>query len=1083
MKHIKFAAAFFGTALSLAGIAGAAAAADAPGLPVTRAPAGAEVYIISPKAIRTAPRHGSGFPLPPWRGIPTDATNGSQLAMDEKAREYSTHPWNVNNMPYNKGSALRYMDVDELITGVMVPWLYVGSCLSAFCWHIEDHSLYSINYLHMGAHKVWYSVPADAAEKFEAAMHDALPHLFQEDPQLLHRLVTMLAPSELMARGVPVHRVVHEAGSFVITFPNAYHCGFNCGFNCAEAVNFAPADWLPFGGNVVSKYRVQAKAPTLSFDALLIRLVSTAPVVHEAHAAAALRPPPTTTTEGGAPLKLTDGSEHATACAGHSSPASASACAAGAGRCVSREQGAGGLAGGGGGGGGSGAMGTDEQPGPESGAAADELPPPKGASRMQPVRHRSTSAPAPPKEGSPSAPPAAGDAEGTPVPHSWRAGVSLADMPVPIIAHAVGELAVRLTEERRRQAIGRAAGVTRVRAMQGTKQTEDADGNFTNTDDKDCERCKCDLFLSSVVSPLLPGKAVCPEHAAALGVPVETCTLLLRYTVEELQERVDTAVALFPLAGACIADAHSRVSTRQEQEAFMSHINALGPIWRAPTAATTIPTAAPLAAATAIAPARPSGNTAAQDRTANARACAAEARAALQLAQQEKLAAAAAAATCLATSAAATAAAAVAKAAALKPLNDEAIGLRLTHVSAPLQLQLPSMLQPHAQRVAPSPAPPMASAPSSSTQAAPAVAPSHPDSNTAGRSSHPHSAAAATTAAAPVAAGSRVRTKPRISSSEEDGSGGESDTAGGESDGEWETGVSISKGTKRVRAASQRKSNEGGSSKQQKASKAAPAATARAASARKAPAPARAAPVPAPAGAAAQRPPATSSPASAPLDRHPAQPTERACTQPVPAVAPLPTLPAAAAAAAAAHPVPVSTLTPTLDACDLAGEVVASRNPTSPRGGESDPETAIPGAATAAPVAATAAPAAVAAAASTPAAAVSPAPVASGRPHDHHHQPAAGPSSFTAMPTASTALTTAPALADIHYHGAGVGHGVGASHGVSYLMPATCTPSAQRYQHQSPSGTGLLTSGVTTFSMPPSLQPTRSAPWPHPPPL
>ncbi|MEW5310086.1 MAG: hypothetical protein WDW38_001916 [Sanguina aurantia] len=330
-------------------------------------------------------KHGSGFPLPPWRGIPTDATNGSQLAMDEKAREYSTHPWNVNNMPYNKGSALRYMDVDELITGVMVPWLYVGSCLSAFCWHIEDHSLYSINYLHMGAHKVWYSVPADAAEKFEAAMHDALPHLFQEDPQLLHRLVTMLAPSELMARGVPVHRVVHEAGSFVITFPNAYHCGFNCGFNCAEAVNFAPADWLPFGGNVVSKYRVQAKAPTLSFDALLIRLVSTAPVVHEAHAAAALRPPPTTTTEGGAPLKLTDGSEHATACAGHSSPASASACAAGAGRCVSREQGAGGLAGGGGGGGGSGAMGTDEQPGPESGAAADELPPPKGASRMQPL--------------------------------------------------------------------------------------------------------------------------------------------------------------------------------------------------------------------------------------------------------------------------------------------------------------------------------------------------------------------------------------------------------------------------------------------------------------------------------------------------------------------------------------------------------------------------------------------------------------------------------------------------------------------------------------------------------------------------
>lgn len=72
-----------------------------------------------------------------------------------------------------------------------------------------------------------------------------------------------------------------------------------------------------------------------------------------------------------------------------------------------------------------------------------------------------------------------------------------------------------------------------VRAMEGTKQTEDADGNYTNTDDKDCEWCKCDLFLSSVVSPLLPGKAVCPEHVAALGVPVETCTLLLRYACKQ----------------------------------------------------------------------------------------------------------------------------------------------------------------------------------------------------------------------------------------------------------------------------------------------------------------------------------------------------------------------------------------------------------------------------------------------------------------------------------------------------------------------------------------------------------------------
>lgn len=35
------------------------------------------------------------------------------------------------------------------------------------------------------------------------------------------------------ARGVPVHRLVHHEGSFVLTFPNAYHAGFNTGERAA----------------------------------------------------------------------------------------------------------------------------------------------------------------------------------------------------------------------------------------------------------------------------------------------------------------------------------------------------------------------------------------------------------------------------------------------------------------------------------------------------------------------------------------------------------------------------------------------------------------------------------------------------------------------------------------------------------------------------------------------------------------------------------------------------------------------------------------------------------------------------------
>lgn len=34
--------------------------------------------------------------------------------------DYATHPWNINNLPRNRGSTLRYLAGNELITGVQV---------------------------------------------------------------------------------------------------------------------------------------------------------------------------------------------------------------------------------------------------------------------------------------------------------------------------------------------------------------------------------------------------------------------------------------------------------------------------------------------------------------------------------------------------------------------------------------------------------------------------------------------------------------------------------------------------------------------------------------------------------------------------------------------------------------------------------------------------------------------------------------------------------------------------------------------------------------------------------------------------
>ncbi|RID57141.1 hypothetical protein BRARA_F00540 [Brassica rapa] len=196
---------------------------------------------------------GSGFP------------KISSSSSDEK---YAKSGWNLNNFSRLPGSLLKHEGSD--ISGVLVPWLYIGMCFSSFCWHVEDHHLYSLNYMHWGAPKLWYGVAGMDAVKLEDAMRKHLPDLFEEQPDLLHKLVTQLSPSKLKTAGVPVHRCVQHAGEFVLTFPRAYHAGFNCGFNCAEAVNVAPVDWLPHGQIAIELYCQQGRKTSISHDKLLL---------------------------------------------------------------------------------------------------------------------------------------------------------------------------------------------------------------------------------------------------------------------------------------------------------------------------------------------------------------------------------------------------------------------------------------------------------------------------------------------------------------------------------------------------------------------------------------------------------------------------------------------------------------------------------------------------------------------------------------------------------------------------------------------------------------------------------------------
>lgn len=196
-------------------------------------------------------------------------THGSGFPSVEKnpLNPYSKDPWNLNVMPFLEESLFRHIKGD--ISGMTVPWLYVGMCFSTFCWHNEDHYAYSANYQHFGATKTWYGIPGKDAYRFEDAMRKAVPELFETQPDLLFQLVTILPPNQLKKAGVEVYALDQRAGQIVITFPQAYHAGFNHGFNFNEAVNFAPADWEPFGEAGVRRLQEFRRQPCFSHDELL----------------------------------------------------------------------------------------------------------------------------------------------------------------------------------------------------------------------------------------------------------------------------------------------------------------------------------------------------------------------------------------------------------------------------------------------------------------------------------------------------------------------------------------------------------------------------------------------------------------------------------------------------------------------------------------------------------------------------------------------------------------------------------------------------------------------------------------------
>ncbi|WDK10544.1 JmjC domain-containing protein [Colletotrichum graminicola] len=154
----------------------------------------------------------------------------------------STEIWNLNKLP-------NLLDVlGTKVPGVNTAYLYLGMWKATFAWHLEDVDLYSINYLHFGAPKQWYSISQADARRFEAAMKNIWPTDAKACDQFLRHKGFLISPSHLKQHyNITVNKCVSYPGEFVVTYPYGYHSGYNLGYNCAEAVNFALDSWLPMG--------------------------------------------------------------------------------------------------------------------------------------------------------------------------------------------------------------------------------------------------------------------------------------------------------------------------------------------------------------------------------------------------------------------------------------------------------------------------------------------------------------------------------------------------------------------------------------------------------------------------------------------------------------------------------------------------------------------------------------------------------------------------------------------------------------------------------------------------------------------
>jgi jumonji domain-containing protein 2 len=179
-----------------------------------------------------------------WSALGTQAMRPPLYAADIPGRSLfddEARPWDMRDL-----DTLLQRSIAP-VEGVTRATLFVGMWRTCFAWHTEDYDLSALNFLHLGADKIWYGVPAASKGRFEAMCAQLFPGQVDKCPAFLRHKQFMVSPHVAKDYGIPMFKAVQRPGELVMTMPGAFHCGFNSGFNVAEAANFALSSWIPRG--------------------------------------------------------------------------------------------------------------------------------------------------------------------------------------------------------------------------------------------------------------------------------------------------------------------------------------------------------------------------------------------------------------------------------------------------------------------------------------------------------------------------------------------------------------------------------------------------------------------------------------------------------------------------------------------------------------------------------------------------------------------------------------------------------------------------------------------------------------------